>query len=159
MTGIEISSTSRSGVTRAASVTTEPPSATAATTSKSLESRCTRLSSIALWSSATSTRSRFTTRPSRSRGRRSRASSRHHSAANGKLNELGARAQPQLFHHAVLVEGHGSRRNVQDAPHFLHRSPFGEQLENLALAVRQLRRGPPADQRADDIAGDQRGDV
>src|SRR4029079_6474596 len=126
------SSTSTSGLMRSASLTTDAPSPTAATTSNSCASTRTGSSIIVLWSSATSTRRRFTTRSSVDSS--AAAPSRHDPLLDRELNQLGARPQPQLLHHPVFVKGDGARSDVQDAADFLHRSAFGEQLQDLSLA-------------------------
>jgi hypothetical protein len=55
-----------------------------------------------------------------------------------KLNELGARLDAKLLHHAVLVKLHRPRRDVQHVRHLFHRMAFGEQLQHFTLARCEL---------------------
>src|SRR5262245_31984866 len=79
-----------------------------------------------------------------------------------KLNELGARLDAELLHHAVLVKLHRSRRYVQHVGHLLHCMPLGEELQAVMLAwtepVQRLlfRR---RHERPDEAGGDERSDV
>ena len=55
-------------------------------------------------------------------------------AFNGVLQQLRIRLQPQSFHDAVLVEGDGSRFQIQNMGDFLHRLALRQQLQDLPLA-------------------------
>src|SRR5258706_8842856 len=121
--GIAMSRTSRSGASRAAFATAESPSFTVATTSNSPDSNPTRLSSIARWSSATSTRGRLVMSCSPDSGG-ARPESCDHALLYGELHQLGAGLQAQLLHHPVLMEGNRPRGYVEDGTNLLHRSPF-----------------------------------
>src|SRR5262249_986402 len=43
---------------------------------------------------------------------------------DGELDQLGAGLDAELFHHAVLVERDGPRSDLEDGRDFLHRSSF-----------------------------------
>src|SRR5271166_1045877 len=57
---------------------------------------------------------------------------------DGKLHQLGARSDPEILHHGVLVIGNRPRGDRQDAGDLLHGAAFREQLEDLALPRAQL---------------------
>src|SRR5258708_3746118 len=67
-------------------------------------------------------------------------SGRHDVLLHGELHQLGAGLDTQFFHHAVLVEGNGPRRDFQDAGDLFHGVPLGEQLQHLALSLAQFGR-------------------
>src|SRR5262245_38433112 len=57
---------------------------------------------------------------------------------HGVLNQFRRGFDLQLFHHSILVKGHCPWRQIQHRCHFLHRAPFGKQLEHFALARREF---------------------
>ena len=59
-------------------------------------------------------------------------------APEGELNQLGAGLDAEFRHHAVLVKGDGSRRDLEGASDLLHRETFGQQPQHVAAASGQL---------------------
>src|SRR5262249_29881599 len=84
--------------------------------------------------------------------------------ADGGLDQLGRGPRAEGFHEAGLVELGGAARDPQDGGDLLGRATLGDELEDLPLARRQVvqrldaGRGP-APERAQEVAGDLRGDV
>ncbi len=62
--------------------------------------------------------------------------------ANGVLYQLCARFDAQIVHHFVLVRFDGPRRDAQNRTNLLRRLALGQQLQHLALPLRQFDRLP-----------------
>ena len=87
----------------------------------------------------------------------------NHALSDGELDQIRIGLEMKLLHHAVFMEGHRARRDVEDLGRLLHGAPFRQELQDLALAGRQLRAAPlfarSPDQRLHHALGDQRGDI
>src|SRR5436190_2605972 len=54
------------------------------------------------------------------------------------LNKFRAALNVKMLHHRVLMKGNGPRGQLENERRFLHRAPFGQQLQNLFLPRRQV---------------------
>jgi two-component system KDP operon response regulator KdpE len=71
-------------------------------------------------------------------GRNAVASGRNEAVFDRVLNQLGAGLQPKKLHGAVFVEFDGSRADVENRRHLLHRFALRKELKDLTLARAQV---------------------
>src|SRR6266850_748252 len=99
----------------------------------------TEMAEPAAWNATAAIRTniRPARRPSEIRQRK-RSAGGNHVFPHRELEQFGVTFEAELFHYFVFVKGHSSWSDAEDGSHLFHGPTLGQQLDHLALSLRQV---------------------